>query len=221
MPGLRERIAENGIALDRDVRELLARMLTISEVAAAQIQPSTGKTKATGGERPPGPEESLFDVWVARFNQAAGDEQRTRRLLHFARAELHRHTGEGMPAIVRMRGVTPEGEVDAATEHATIEDILTLGQGMDPVELAAIISEDGKGYCPPSYVRRVRARNGLHPMTGAELPPPDKRLQHALRLLQEPGATQRKVAAEMGVAESTLSRWLTAMRAQHDHFEAA
>lgn len=175
--------------LHRDIRELLARMELLSEAATAKLQASTGKTKP-GTKAPTQDGSALADDWGNRFAQHYHDATALERLLHAGRAALalRRH---GPPKI-----------------HDTVESedfILTNYEGIDPETVALIESERG-ALCRPAYVKWLRRQNDRTDM-GHPGPFHEGRQAMAKRLRAE-GRNQAWIAKEMGVSQSTVSRWL-------------
>lgn len=181
-----------------EVLVILSKMSLLSEVSASRVQSNPGAGKP-GHREPSGKGDDVFSVWSLRF-AGVTDEARCRRLLAFARAELAQITRRTFPA--------PR---DRQIEIDTQEDIVQLGEGMDPHEVSALISQDGKGHCPPGYVRRVRKRNDLEPETGRPHEPMERRVTYARRLAAQ-GLSQRRIAHEMQISQSTVHRLLTDQR---------
>lgn len=184
-------------ALHNQIEQLLNDMELLSEAATAKLQANTGSTKPTtkpppGASLQDGPSRpsSLHDIWFERFAAAYHDKIALERLLHAGRAalELRRH---GPPKI-----------------HDSVESedfILTNYEGIDPETVALIESERG-ALCRPAYVRWLRRSNDRTDM-GHPGPFHEGRAAMAQRLRAE-GYKQAKIAREMQVSQSTVSRWL-------------
>lgn len=188
-------------ALHNKIEQLLNQMELLSEASTAKLQADTGHTKPTtkpppGASLDSGPSRprSLHDIWFARFAAAYHDPTALERLLHAGRAALalRRH---GPPKI-----------------HDAIESedfILTNYEGIDPETVALIESERG-ALCRPAYVRWLRRSNDRTDM-GHPAAPSEARVAHAKRLEAE-GFKQARIAREMGISQSTVSRLLATDR---------
>lgn len=175
--------------LHRQISQLLSEMEMLSEASAAKLQANPGKTKP-GTKAPTTDAPALADLWHARFAEHYHDAVALERLLHAGRAALalRRH---GPPKI-----------------HDTVESedfILTNYEGVDAETVALIESERG-ALCRAAYVVWLRRRNDRTDR-GYPAAPSDARLAYARRLEAE-GMNQSRIAREMGVSQSTVSRML-------------
>ena len=183
----------DGPALETQIRHLLARMELLSEAATAKLQAHIGRSKASSVvpvlNGPP-----LADEWRRRFELHWDDIEAMLRLLRAGEAalELRRH---GPPAL------QDRAESD--------EWVLGTYEGIDVDTVAAIETERG-AHCHAAYVLWLRRRNDRND-AGYFRPPSQGRLRALDRLKTEhPGWSQTRLAKELGVSQSTVSRLMTA-----------
>jgi hypothetical protein len=180
-------------SLHTQIRQLIAEMELLSNAPAAKLQSNPGHSKPTS-KAPTMDGPALADIWTVRFAQHNDNPLALHRLLLAGRAalELRRH---GAPSL-----------------HDTIESedfILTAYEGVDAETVALIESERG-ALCRPAYVIWLRRRNDRNDR-GHPAAPSDSRVAFAKRLEAE-GLKQARIAREMGISQSTVSRLLATHR---------
>jgi hypothetical protein len=189
-----------------EMRELLLKMLTLSEQSAAPLERNHSANKP-GHKAPPGygrttnrkgePDEdwSLYEHYSYRFEHAESDLQE-RVIVLQARVALRQ----------REKGPEPwKLEQAHRTETEEIAILLKDGEGIHAAELAATT-----GW-PQSWIHTQRERNGREPEYGRVRPNwqaltgPERRTK-AHRYCSE-GYSCRKAARELGIAHTTLARY--------------
>ncbi len=187
----------NGIStmLHRQARHLLDSMELLSEAKSANMDASPGKQKP-GSKHLTHNGPVLHDLWLQRFTDHWDDLDALERLLRAGRAalELRRH---GPPKIHDQR----ESE----------DFILENFEGVDAETVALIESERG-AYCSRSYVLHLRRSNDRTDL-GFPRPATEGRLRALDRLrMEHPKWTHEKLANELGVSRSTVTRMLNVER---------
>ena len=188
-------VADEG--LYAEVRQLLAEMTVVADAPTSTLEPHVSHGKNEGGERPRGASETLCERWAGRFAQQT-DARRIRVLLTIARGEL-----------AQIRHGVPGRPRDGAGFIDVLEDAqrqLDWYEGLGPEEAAALESSLGTSV-DAAYFRKLRARNDRNPWDGRERPPAEHRERLARRLDAE-GASERRIALELGVAKTTVRRIL-------------
>lgn len=186
--------------LEQRIRQVLAELATVSEAEGGSIlaySSSAGDENDIGGNRPPGPVESVADRWGRRFDEV-DDDGRRRTLLLLARRELAL-IRRRKPMLVDEHG-QPEGMLEAEGR------ILDWFEGVQADEAAIYESASGS-FCSGNDIRRIRERNDRDKEFGRPMVPREKRVAHAHRL-RASGLSIRKIALEMHVAKSTVQTWL-------------
>ena len=145
-----------------------------------------------------------------RWNEADDDRERRRvcaeyetRLKHWRKTipgKVNSGHYEGQPV-----------EVVREEERKRDERILTLYEGFEPGEVAAIETE-GYGYCSEASVRRLRGQNRRDHETGRLRPgqPDDKSRAEALRA---EGMSIREIGIELSRPKSTIQSWMSGKKA--------
>jgi len=181
--------------LEREIRELLAKMELLSEAKSANVDASPGKQKP-GSKHLTHNGPVLHMLWVKRFEDHWDDPDALQRLLRAGTAalELRRH---GPPKI-----------------HDVVESedwILSYYEGIDAHEVAMIESERG-AHCSPSYVLHLRRANDRTDV-GYQKPPSEGRRRALDRLLMEhPKKTHEFYAKQLGVSRSWVTKLLNDRR---------
>jgi hypothetical protein len=225
-----------------EIRDLLARMSTVSEAPAANLH----RGRTTGGKptssRPQGPRAGLYDVWLCRFigewpcdlcGAAPGERCPVEGVPHHrarAAAYLAGHPGPeprrldvllelGRGELARAQGRTPnpsDGLLDDRSGGPRLENawerdarIVEWYPNVTP-EVAAARECYMGAHATPANIRAVRKHNDLDPETGLEVTPSDRAVALVVELHSR-GESQRKIAMELGVSQSTVGRRLAAV----------
>lgn len=150
-------------------------------------------------EGPPSRDFDMLGHYVWKFTKAKGNYWLTEKLCAEAERDLRREVGGALYA--------------GSNEDGTIRDyrIIEWHAGLKPWEVATF--ED----CTPRYVTRLRVSHGLTPEEGLEREPepvavagPESEGDRTARIvrLSAAGCSQRAIALEVGVNQSTVSRVL-------------
>lgn len=208
--------------LDERVRQVLADLAALSEMAAASIGRSTPTSdderglpagvnpslKKHPGDRPPSKDRSLYDFYAWHFARATTDALR-RVLVFMAEGDLKAR-----------RWGAPEGKLALAGSSAQQgekrdERIVTFFAGTHPLEAALLESHHG-GYCSEENIRAVRRKARRDEETGQPLPGwrgwTDEERTKRCNQLKERGKSLAEIAAELGTAKASVNRYLTGYR---------
>ena len=187
-------------ALERDVRQLLARMEMLSEAKSANVDASPGKQKP-GSKHLTHNGPVLADLWVRRFEDHWDDPDALERLLRAGKEAL------------KLRQHTPK-----LHDVVESEDFILLNyEGVDADTVAMVETERG-AFCSTKYVLWLRRKNDLTD-TGYPRPPSNARVRLAMRLRDE-GLNQVKIAKYMGVSQPTVSRIFALARKEAEPWAA-
>jgi hypothetical protein len=159
---------------------------------------------------------SQFDHWEKRLNIAvARDAERALDrgeqppVFRQFRAELLQAAWDLESTKRAPRRPTDATEVETASERD--EWIVTAYVGM-PAEVAAVMESRRTGFrMDERAMQRMRRANDRDPYTGEPIPPgADSDRLALVRTLRAAGHSQPVIAERVGVAQSTVSRWLAA-----------
>lgn len=210
------------MTLEDKIRDLLARLSTLSEASASTLEPRTShgssSSKVPKGvaekrnlhmavdpDRPPPKDRSLHDWYHWHFVRNA--DRPDRLLTYWLLGERDYHTrcfpDEHRTAL--RSGAIHGDDIDGAlAEQAAINRIVEHYEGVPAVEVAVF------EYTTEEWVKKARRQLGREPQDGRPRPAfldwsEDDRHKEVAKLARSMG--QRKAAIRLGIAKSTLQRY--------------
>lgn len=197
-------------------RSILSGLLLVTEAAGSQRREVTISRGAAGSMAPTRRPAchcgcpSLHDHWrsqlasaLAGDHAAGGERRRTVRVIVQAAEALHQ---------ARV-GAEPTGIRDAGRSGPERDNVICERWQGIPAERAAVL-ESARARSPisPAAVRSCRRRNGFGGELGEPQDPPEALVARAVTLMGA-GLSDRKIAVELDVGDSSVSRWLKPYRA--------
>lgn len=205
------------MTLNEKIRDVLARLATLSEAPASNLEPRTshgaasskipaGATLRRDSNRPPSKERSLHDFYAWHFAENADDPGRL--LTYYLLAERdymtrRYHVPDRMA--LRSGGLTENDSIDGgAAERVAAERVIDLYEGMAALEVA--IHE----FQTEEWVKKARRIHGRDPHDGrprAEFLGWDeaRRVREVASLAERMG--QKAAADKLRVSKRTVQKY--------------
>lgn len=210
------------MTLENKIRDLLARLSTLSDAPASNLDPKTShgssdgkvpsgineksRIRATNPNRPPPKERSLFDWYAWQFARAGDDYDRLLSLYLLGEREYMERSFADANRISLRKGELTENDVQdgGAAERESAVRIVEWYEGLSAQEVA--INERQS----EAWVRKARLAHGRNPETGrklADFKGWNEERRHAEVALLSNRMGQKATADRLGVAKSTVQRY--------------
>jgi hypothetical protein len=218
------------VTLEQKIRDVLARLSTLSEAKASNLEPRTShgasdsrapagvaerrRIHATDPDRPPSPERSLYDFYVWHFSHADPDDQgRLLELWLLAERDYHARALH-IPRRVAVRsGEDAIGKLSGeAAELEAAKRVVELYEGRSAEEAAVF------EYTTVQVIHKARKMHQRNSDDGRPRPPfrdwnEDER-RRQINLLREQAKRRdeilgaKAIANHFGVDKNTVKRYL-------------
>lgn len=210
------------MTLEDKVRDLLARLSTLSETPASSLEPRTSSGKspskvpkgvaqrrnlqvAVDPDRPPPKDRSLHDWYLWHFVRNADSPDRLLTYWLLGERDYHTRCFPDEHRTALRSGAIHDGEVDGAlAEQAAVNRIVEHYEGVPAVEVAVF------EYTTEDWVKKARRQLGRDPVDGRPRPPfldwsEEDRQVEVGKLARRMG--KKAAAKHLGVDPGTVRRY--------------